>query len=247
MIIDTHVHLENGALPPELIGMARKLEVEKFWVSSLGTWAHEPSHQECIQANQETRRVMQEYPDLVMGYVYVNPKFPEALEEFERGIEGWGMIGLKLWVAAHCTDERTFPLFEKAQEFEVPVLVHAWHKATGNLPFESTPSQVAEAARLFPQVKLLLAHGGGDWQRGIRAIQETPNVLFETGGSIVEQGMVEAAVEALGPERVIFGSDAPGTDLSVMLAKVQGAEIDDSVKKLVLGGNAARLLGDKLK
>jgi predicted TIM-barrel fold metal-dependent hydrolase len=50
------------------------------------------------------------------------------------------------------------------------------------------------------------------------------------------------AVRELGPERVVYGSDVGGRSFASQLAKVLGAEIPDSAKELVLGGNLRRLL-----
>jgi predicted TIM-barrel fold metal-dependent hydrolase len=58
-----------------------------------------------------------------------------------------------------------------------------------------------------------------------------------------ERGIVEKAVEVLGAERVYYGSDAPGRNYAAQLAKVRYADISDRDKALILGGNAARLLG----
>jgi predicted TIM-barrel fold metal-dependent hydrolase len=54
--------------------------------------------------------------------------------------------------------------------------------------------------------------------------------------------MTEMAVRELGPERVLFGSDAPGRSFASQLAKVYGAEIPDDAKRLILGANLKRLL-----
>ena len=55
-------------------------------------------------------------------------------------------------------------------------------------------------------------------------------------------GVVEMAVRELGPERVIFGSDAAGRSFASQLAKVMGAEVPQSAKDLILGENLRRLL-----
>jgi len=87
-----------------------------------------------------------------------------------------------------------------------------------------------------------MAHIGGDWERGIAAVKDCPNVLVDTSGSIIDMGMVERSVEVLGANRVLFGSDAHGVDLSVALAKVLDAEISESDRQLILGGNMQAVL-----
>jgi predicted TIM-barrel fold metal-dependent hydrolase len=54
--------------------------------------------------------------------------------------------------------------------------------------------------------------------------------------------MVEAAVAALGPGRVVYGSDAPIRHFGVQLGKTLGTDLPDGVKRDILWNNAARLL-----
>lgn len=73
-------------------------------------------------------------------------------------------------------------------------------------------------------------------------IADLPNVNVDTSGSQPDRGFVEFAVRHLGPERVIYGSDAPIRDFPSQLAKVQGATLDQAAKAKILSENAARLL-----
>jgi uncharacterized protein len=45
------------------------------------------------------------------------------------------------------------------------------------------------------------------------------------------------AVRELGPDRVIFGSDAPGRSFASQLAKVYGAEVPDAAKQRIFSTN----------
>ena len=54
--------------------------------------------------------------------------------------------------------------------------------------------------------------------------------------------MMEMAVRELGADRIIYGSDAGGRSFASQLAKVQGADIDNAAKKMILGRNYQRLL-----
>jgi predicted TIM-barrel fold metal-dependent hydrolase len=49
------------------------------------------------------------------------------------------------------------------------------------------------------------------------------------------------AVRELGAERVVYGSDVGGRSFASQLAKVMGANIPESDKDLILGGNLRRL------
>jgi hypothetical protein len=249
MTIDCHVHpaaagLDAPAdLDPRILEDAERLGIDKLIVSSIGSWNYEPPHGECVKANRDTAAIMKRCGERIVGFCYVNPTFPEAVEELERCVGDFGMRGLKLWVSNVATDPRVFPVVEKASQLCIPVLMHAWHKTTGNLPNESRPAQVAELAQRFPSVVFIMAHMGGQWQRGIKAARRVPNLWVDTSGSIVELGMIEEAVEKLGPERVAFGSDASGVDLPVAFWKVAGADVSPEVKRLILGENMRRLLG----
>ena len=94
---------------------------------------------------------------------------------------------------------------------------------------------------------IVAAHLGGNWELGIRYLRSTPNVYAGLAGFDPGSGVVEMAVRELGAERVIFGSDVGGRSFSSQMAKVFSADIPDSAKELILGGNLRRLLTPVLK
>ncbi|MCB1088822.1 MAG: amidohydrolase family protein, partial [Verrucomicrobiae bacterium] len=106
----------------------------------------------------------------------------------------------------------------------------------------STPSELADLAAKFPDQAFLCAHAGGEWERGIRAVRDSPNILVETSGFDATAGFIEMAVRELGAERVVFGSHLPTRSLGTELGKVIGAEIGEPEKRLILGENYRRLL-----
>jgi predicted TIM-barrel fold metal-dependent hydrolase len=54
---------------------------------------------------------------------------------------------------------------------------------------------------------------------------------------------IRTAVERIGAERVIFGSDGPVSSPSLERQKVVIAGLGEAAAALVMGGNAAALLG----
>jgi len=69
----------------------------------------------------------------------------------------------------------------------------------------------------------------------------------EIAGTAPTSGVVEMALRELGPEREVNGSDVGGRSFASQLSKVMGADIPDSAKALVLGGNLRRLYGPILR
>ena len=72
-------------------------------------------------------------------------------------------------------------------------------------------------------------------------------MLFRSAGSEPVAGYTEMAVRELGPERVIYGSDAGGRSFASQLAKVFGANVPDAAKQLIFSGNLKRLMTPILK
>ena len=50
------------------------------------------------------------------------------------------------------------------------------------------------------------------------------------------------AVRELGADRVMYGNDGGGRSFASQLGKVMGADLTDSARRLVLGGNLRRVL-----
>jgi len=203
-----------------------------------------PTEADIRTINSNTLNAMKAHPDFFIGFCYLNPAHPPefSLAAIERCVVQGGMRGLKFWVAVKATDQRHDPLFARAQELNIPVLYHAWYKAFDQGPGESTPAEVADLARRFPKVTLVMAHLTGGQERGVHDISACPNVLIDTSGGQPEAGLVEYAVEQLGAERVIYGSDWPVRDFAVQVARVTSARISESDRELILFKNAQRIL-----
>ena len=125
---------------------------------------------------------------------------------------------------------------------------HTWFKTGGKQgPGESTPAELAKLAARFPEQQFICAHAGGEWQRGIRAVRTSPNILVETSGFDASAGFIEMAVRELGPWRIIFGSHLPSRSLGTELSKITAVNIPNGDKKLILGENYRTLLRPILK
>lgn len=227
-----------------LRGIAARSGVSRMCLFSLHqTVPTEPTPSECRQANDDVLAMRDALPDVFLPFCYVNPTYPdESVEEIRRCVDGEGMVGVKLWVARRATDRGLDPIMEAATERDLPVLQHAWDKTTGNLPGESTPEDVADLARRHPSAKIVMAHMNGVGLRGLEAIADCPNVVVDTSGGDPESAITETAVNLLGADRVVYGSDAPIRHFGVVLGKVLGTGFQEEVVRKLLWDNTVRLL-----
>jgi predicted TIM-barrel fold metal-dependent hydrolase len=253
-IWDVHCHLTSvpGEIPEdrmtELVRFMNRLGIQRVMLSLGYPLVEDPSPQQLREENDQVLRAVRRWQDRAFGFVYLNPNYVEAsLQEFDRCVRDGPMVGVKLWVARRCNAAELDPIVERAVWLQAPILQHTWLKVNGNLPRESTPFDIVELAKRHPRAMLICGHTGGDWERGIRAVRASKNVSVEVAGFDPTSGIVEMAVRELGPERVIFGTDAGGRSFASQLGKVMGAEIPEAARKLILGGNLRRMLAPMLR
>jgi predicted TIM-barrel fold metal-dependent hydrolase len=254
-IIDCHIHLQSASHRYDedevqrCLALADRAGIERMvYLFNLGSGGLDPQEADLTASNDIGIELVQRHPDRFESFCYLNPSLPAAfsLAEIDRCIANGPMAGIKLWISVHADDDRLDPIMERAAELRVPVLHHAWYKATEFAFNESTPAEIAHLARRHPTVNIVMAHlAGGGW-RGVRDIQDCPNVVVDTSGAQPHAGLVEYAVGQLGADRVVFGSDWPIRDFAVQRARVEGANLDDEQKRLILGGTMARLLSTKM-
>ena len=254
MIWDAHTHLSGvpGDTPEErltrLLEFADRMGIERLCVSMGMNWSYDPPPEDLRRQNDEVLRAVRRWPQRAFGFVYLNPNHVEvSLAELGRCVRDGPMVGVKLWVARHCNAPELDPIVRRATELKAVILQHTYVKTTGNLPGESTPMDLAELARRHPDATFICGHTGGNWEIGIRAIRDCRNVYADLCGSDPTAGYTEMAVRELGATRVLYGSDAGGRSFASQLAKVLGADIPESAKKLILGENLKRLLTPILK
>jgi predicted TIM-barrel fold metal-dependent hydrolase len=227
-----------------LVECADRLGIERLLLSQGYSADPHPTPDQLRQENDRVMRAVRRFPDRAYGSVYLSPAHPGfSVQEFNRCVRDGPMVSIgEVETDKRCNAPEMDSIVSCAVAMKVPILQHTWLKVGGNEPGESTPTDLVELARRYPEVQFVCVHTGGDWERGIRIIRDTKNVSAEIAGSNPTSGFVEMAVRELGAERVIYGSDVGGRSFASQLAKVLGADIPDAAKRLILGENLRRLL-----
>ncbi|MGI9040953.1 MAG: amidohydrolase family protein [Gemmatimonadales bacterium] len=257
MLIDVHAHFLHDRTPradwrernASRLRAGDRVGITVHVASILGSWGHTsptyfPSLADCRYGNDFLLAIQRDYPARIRGYVTVNPNYTaESLSEIGRCLDA-GMVGIKLAASRRADDPLLDPVCRAAAERRVPILHHIWqHRRRDYSGQEASDArELAELARRHPSVNFLLAHigGGGDWLHSLPVLRDLPNVLVDLSGSGVDGGMLEACLEAVGVERLLWGCDLTIETGWAKLRYLEHLLSADEIE-LVRCGNAARI------
>jgi predicted TIM-barrel fold metal-dependent hydrolase len=149
---------------------------------------------------EETVATVQSFGDRLGGMLWINPHDPNWMEDVPLAVDN-RFLGIKIHpVLDHyaVTLAALENVFTVARQQNWPILTHT--------DVDSTPMSAAcyeELIRAFPDVVLILAH----LRLGsIPLAKRYDNVFVDT--TYMDPLIVEVGVDALGGEKILFGSDA---------------------------------------
>ena len=176
--------------------------------------------------------------DNLYGYVTVNPRYLDlSTQQIGQYASNPQFVGFKIHTSYSATsigEPRMADLFAVLEPYERPLLIHTWGT--------SEVRALGALAHRHPLLPIVIAHAAGEgWRDAIAEAQRAPNLYLDFCASNVERGRIERAVQALGPERVLFGTDATLFDPLYMLSCFDEADLSDDDRRLVMSGNATRL------
>jgi uncharacterized protein len=240
MVIDSHCHVGMGIRkklsPDDLLRQMDRNNVALAVICTVDQYVAVRNR----EGNDQILAAVRNWPDRFWGLAAVNPWFQQqGVDELKRCMDA-GLSGLKLngrLQGFQLSDPLVHPLIETCRDFGGVVYAH-----TGTF-ITSEPFQLSELARTFPDVSMIAGHSGfADlWLDAVPAALQLPNIFLET--SLIDLMNIGNAVEKLGAERVLFGSDAPESNLSLELRKLEMVEMSASDRRRVMHDNAAALWG----
>jgi len=139
-------------------------------------------------SNDYIAEYVNSHKEKLIGFCSIDPFEKEAEEEIKRCISVLGLKGLKLHPTTqgfYPNDKKVYPIYEIAQELEIPIMVHAGAAGpTGPMvpaPLKfSQPIHFEDVAMDFPDLKMIIAHLGIPWESETLAlIRKQPNVYAD--------------------------------------------------------------------
>ncbi len=211
--------------------------------------------------NQWTREFLLAANGHVHALCNVDPRDPGAPALLEREMAA-GFRGVKLYPVNRTyrlSDPACRPFFDKANELKANMIIHygVTVDPTGDLNY-ADPIDLSPVARDYPELKFVIAHFGAGWLDSVlRLAYQCKNVCVDTSGTnnwmdyyvpkMTLSEVFERAIMALGPERVMFGTDSGTTApyrtwIRYMQQRtLEEMGLSDEDRDLILRGNAARI------
>ena len=249
--LDSHVHVGLSKDGPEVnADFAERLGMDRMFISKPVT-KPVATPDDFRAANNEILAAMRRFPGKLTGMLTLNPMYlKESLEEIKR-CTGEGMVGVKVYYQVKISDPLFNPIVEKLIDLKMIMLMHA--ETTLGIggyrmkydrrmkPNASVPEDFIAIAARYPEAMFQFAHigGGPDWEYACKALRHSPNVYVDTSGSNNENNMVEFAVQCVGVDRVLFGSD---NMYYQSVGKVMDARLTESDKRKIFFDNYNNIL-----
>ncbi len=245
MIIDTHAHIGRGEQLHDTYQVDQSVDLLLEQMAEAGvdkTCIMPVTYQDYEFAIEEIREAVAAHPDKLIGYARVNLNDEErAFAQLRRAFEDYDFRGVKI----HTGLGDGFPtrrLMEMLSEYQRPLLLHT----TTEMEYIDG---VCHMARTYPKVPVILGHGGGFAVHHPGFVKlcaleakQIPNLYLDTAFVLLHQ-WIAIAVEICGPEKVLFGTDAPVAHPALTLKQIELCHFSDSERELILSGNAQKLLG----
>jgi aminocarboxymuconate-semialdehyde decarboxylase len=234
--------------------------------------------------NDQLSKMVRMYPDRFAAMATLPLQVPnEALKELERAVKKLGLRGVE--IGSHVGerelgDEAFWPLYQALEELEVPIFIHPHHVAgldrlqefyLSNLVGNPLDTTIAAAQFVFsgvleryPGLKVILAHGGGQFpyiigrmEHGYRVRPECKEKVHRPPISFFKNfyfdiithhpDALQYLIGVAGSDHVLLGSDYPydmgDPDPVQTVSRLSGIKEED--RRKILRENAIALFGLK--
>lgn len=194
-----------------------------------------------VKSNAYALELQRRYGDFYIPGFHVHPDYvKESCEEIEK-MHGLGLrlIG-ELVPYHHGWEDYSCQGFDEildvAAQYHMVVSLHTMY-----------PEKMAEMLKKHPDTVIVGAHPGeaGVFAQHLELMKLSHNYYLDLSGTgLFRHGLLRHGIDEFGPERFLLGSDYPICNPAMFVGGVLlDGMITEEEKKLVLAGNAKRLLG----
>jgi predicted TIM-barrel fold metal-dependent hydrolase len=200
--------------------------------------------------NAAVEAIVRAHPQRFVGLACVDPTHRRAaLEELDRAVAA-GMRGVNIEPGAYPVpmypdDRRLYPIYAHCEDHELPVVIMAGGNGGPDVSY-SEPVYVDRVAADFPQLQIVVSHGGWPWVHQILHVAyRRPNVHVSPDMYLANMAGMRDYLEAASgflQDRFIYASSYPLCPIKQYADWFRALPLSPAVIRKVTHENAARLL-----
>lgn len=213
------------------------------------------------------------YPDRLIPFAGIDPRRPGAAATLDQWFANGRLKGLKLYpnCGFFPDDDCAMPIYEVCAAHDVPILFHTGHPLPLLKRDYSQPERFRRVVESFPGLKVIFGHAGAphDWDGMLALVRASNEAVLELSACLWDDSTelqelrlalrIADARDRVGIERIVFGTDhvsgsrirPPGflAKVTAMFRRMPetacraGVKLSEQENEMIMGTNAARLLG----
>ena len=202
--------------------------------------------------NESVTEFISKYPEKFIGFVGLDPhKGMKAIAELKASVQELGMQGAAVdpyLAQIYANDAKYYPIYSKCCELDIPI-VFTTGPATlvpNAIIDHVAPRYIDVVARDFPELKIVISHGGYPWvNEAIIVAERNRNVyidLSEYEFSPMSEAYIQAANTMIS-DKILYASAHPFVDFKQALKTYESLDFKPEVRQKIMHDNAAKLLG----
>ncbi|MBN1363366.1 MAG: amidohydrolase family protein [Syntrophaceae bacterium] len=231
-----HLYKMKSRLSPlpvkELIEIAASNNIEQMMAYGIST-----------EENEHILNIARQFKEIIpIAGISIGKGIRHALRDIGKYCdEGTAAIFMSPFDLNHALNDRLlYPLYGMCELIKKPVIIHgSIHYWRGAYMWHGQPQYIDEIAVDFPELKIIVSHGGNGFGPSILAVaQRHPNVYLEFSAlnpSYMAPEFLYAANTYL-KNKCIFGTDYPLVDFKVAIARWEKI-LRENVKELFFRQN----------
>jgi predicted TIM-barrel fold metal-dependent hydrolase len=190
-------------------------------------------------SNKFVYSMVEKYSDRIIQIYWLDPRKPDYMMKLINDFEKWHFKGIKLHQV--CTPFKSNGIeinniVKFCEEKRLPLFIHQWSYKDA--------LKLLNIAKRYLETNFILLH-----LVGLEVIADqakyTKNIHYEISPfSYIKESRVQYAIDSLGADHVMLGSDTPWDKNSLKnnIARIGRLNIDSAEKERVLGGNIKDIL-----
>ena len=193
------------------------------------------------------------YPGRLLGSFLVDPnQGMDTVRLLTRAVEDLGAVAAAFFPCG-CVpqvpidNKKAFPVYAKCVELDIPIFVNVGVPGP-RVPMKAQKvSRIDEVCWFFPELKVVMRHGGEPWtELAVKLMVKWPNLFYSTSAfapRYYPQAIVDFANSSRGADRVMYAGYYPsGLTLERIFAELAQLPLKPEVWPKFLRENALSLL-----